>query len=91
MIPFIFKNLRSKYTYYLPSKNYCYGILLMDSDEEVDTNPQLVVINNDAVYSFNKECNLFSNKETALVRLKEMRKEFPQCTYKLIRYALLSN
>lgn len=91
MIPFIFKNLKSECTYYLPSKEYRYGILLIDSDEDEATNPQLVVINTDTTYNLDEECNLFSNKEDAVARLAEMREGYPQCTYKLIRYTLLSN
>lgn len=89
MIPFIFKNKKTNYTYSLPVKEYRYGIVLMDSDEESDANPQLVVIGNptyekDTLY-------LFSSKKEAVDKLREMRKEFPNCTYKLIRYTLLSN
>lgn len=89
MIPFIFKNKKTNHTYSLPVKEYRYGIVLMDSDEEPEDNPQLVVIGNS-----NDEKNslyLFSNKEEAIDRLTEMRGIYPSCTYKLIRYTLLSN
>lgn len=91
MIPFIFKNLRTNFTYYLPSKEYSYGILLMDSDEVEGGNPRLVVMNTDDDYGTTIKASLFSNKKEALARLEEMRNNFPQCTYKLIRYTLLSN
>lgn len=89
MLPFIFKNKNTNHTYSLPVKEYRYGIVLMDSNEELDSNPQLVVIDNsndekDTLY-------LFSSKEKAIDRLIEMRVIFPNCTYKLIRYTLLSD
>lgn len=91
MIPFMFKNKDTNHTYSLPVKEYRYGIVLMSSDEEKDTNPQLVVINDSSDFIITDCCDLFSNKAKAIDRLEEMRKEFPQCTYKLIRYTLLSN
>lgn len=89
MIPFIFKDKKTQHSYKLPVKKYMYGILIMDSAEEVETNPQLVVIED--TQSYLDSFHLFSSKEKAIERLEEMRKYYPSATYRLIRYTLLSN